>query len=126
MFLLFSRANIVLQVKEKTNKGNKMSSERATGVTVTVIERGSIDEGGTMPNQMTTLLQDFGVLGMARDSNGQRYYLCSEGVGWCTEEHWEDYIGNAVTKEEDLSTFIRTFGARLEGNFYQWYTRLSV
>ena len=36
-----------------------------------------------------------------------------------------ELIGYPVTKEVDLADFIRTFGDRLESNFWSWYDELK-
>ena len=85
------------------------------------------------------------------EKDGVMYVICNEGVGWeITDEdplildlypHTgnsfgifpvmsaslkpEDVRNRTSEAEVDLADHIRTFGARLESNFHQWYGVLS-
>lgn len=77
------------------------------------------------------------------------YVICSEGVGWkvTTDEpltvdgyrktthglaaaSWDMSLAEVLTasvhgRDVDLADFVRTFGDRLECNFYLWYQKLN-
>lgn len=85
------------------------------------------------------------------EKDGTMYVVCNEGVGWeITDEDPleidlyshkgnsfgifpvmsaslkpEDVRNRTTDTEVDLADHIRTFGARLESNFSQWYSVLS-
>jgi hypothetical protein len=78
---------------------------------------------------------------LAEAPDGRTYAICSEGVGWEVTEDRPLIVdtfagGYALSLSEvtdraergtdvDLADFVRTFGARLESNFFQWSYRLS-
>lgn len=62
------------------------------------------------------------------------YILCTEGVGWHVTPDKPDsefgtvqaILANDANKPEiDLADFVRSFGARLESNFWLWHARLD-
>lgn len=87
----------------------------------------------------------------AAEHNGQLYVVCNEGVGWKVSEdeplrldifvdhpdtiaifpRWQlllppDAVRSAMTDEEtDLADLIRSFGFRLESNFWTLYRELT-
>jgi hypothetical protein len=72
---------------------------------------------------------------------GTAYVLCTEGVGWEVTEDRPlivDTFGGEYTltlaevreraergTDTDLADFVRTFGARLDSNFYGWHRRIN-
>lgn len=80
-------------------------------------------------------------MALVMDADEKFYTLCTEGVGWGVnsdgemvilssmfddyEFATEDVIDCISDETEDLADFIRTFGARLDSNFYQWQNRIG-
>lgn len=80
-------------------------------------------------------------MALVMDANEKFYTLCTEGVGWGVNDNGEmvilssmfddyefateDVIDCISDETEDLADFIRTFGARLDSNFYQWQNRIG-
>ena len=103
-------------------------STRATGVKGHVVNTTTLQELTNLPETPWPLLS----LTLA---DGRMALVCIEGVGWCandglilvptdtTEQTFPvDLVRQAVTEDTlDLSIFIRTFGARLETNFWLWF-----
>jgi hypothetical protein len=85
------------------------------------------------------------------DAGGKKHILCSEGVGWDLDdepvkaplfERFADEkrlsmvplieanlttstVADLPRQDEDLADFVRSFGARLERNFFEWYGILT-
>ena len=80
-------------------------------------------------------------MALVMDEDEKFYTLCTEGVGWGVntdgemvilssmfddyEFATEDVISCISDETADLADFIRTFGARLDSNFYQWRSRIG-
>ena len=119
-----------------------MSEKRNTGAFIHLIDESKLglEEGDRL---------DLGPLAYAEDPDGHAYVLCTEGVGWEPIKegkhagHFELPVvrgmGQQVSTlfatpaeltavaadETDLSTFIRSFGSRLEVNFGIWFRKLT-
>jgi hypothetical protein len=102
-------------------------STRTRGVSVRVLRASDVPESvrAGMPLRVRDYLLSYGSAALAQDPAGRWVALCSEGVGGDIADPAEWLASDAPTETVDLADYVRTFGARLESNFYVWRSRLT-
>lgn len=86
--------------------------------------RGIIVQPVTVPDGALWAYGPYARHAVGFDHEGQAFLICEEGVGHAIDSDQFDLCkldGDPI----DLADHIRTFGARLDSNHYQWVRRLG-